>query len=62
MREETYKIKVYCPLVKREIGDLLCEDVAFASEGAIPARFAPQEFRDKANWKERCMNCEKHPE
>ena len=54
--------KIFCPLVSKEIIRLTCEDVSISAEGMQPARFAPQEFRDAANWQEICMNCPKHPE
>lgn len=60
MRQEKLKKNVFCPLVSRDIGDLLCEDIAYSSEGAIPLEYAPKEFQVK-DWREICGNCKNHP-
>ncbi|MBO6304507.1 MAG: hypothetical protein J6M62_05435 [Selenomonadaceae bacterium] len=62
MRRQKFEKDVFCPLVNRDIGDLLCEDIAYVSEKAIPARFAPKEFRNVPNFEKICMACANHQE
>ena len=52
----------FCPLVSRQIDDLTCQDVSLAAEEMQPARFAPEEFRVSADWKEICAKCPNHPD
>ena len=54
--------KILCPLVSRNIEQLICEDVSTVAEGMQPERFAPEEFRKIPNYKEICNNCKNHPE
>ena len=54
--------KVHCPLINGEMERLTCEDVSTAAEGMQPERFAPKEIREIDSWKEKCMECPKHPE
>ena len=54
--------EIFCPMLAKNIAELICQDVSTAAEGMQPDRFAPQEFRDIPNWKEFCLNCQKRPE
>ena len=54
--------KVWCPLISKEITHFDCEDTATAAEGMQPERFAPKVIREIDNWREKCMECDKHPE
>ena len=54
--------EIFCPLVSKKIPQIICEDVSTAAEEMQPARFAPKEFREMKNWKEKCMECLEHPE
>lgn len=54
---EIYKNKIWCPIVKKEIGDLSCDDVSNVVDGGHPERFAPKEIRNVPNWKETCQKC-----
>lgn len=58
----SWEDKKYCPLVRREITELICEDVSAVAEEMQPARFAPSEFREVVDWREICMGCSEHPE
>ena len=53
--------KVYCPLVKRMIDEVLCDEVSYVAEGQHPKRFLPEEFKI-ADYEAICYNCENHPE
>ncbi len=57
MREEIYKRKVLCPIIGREIGDMNCDDITNVVDGGHPERFAPEEIRAVANWRETCRAC-----
>ena len=52
--------KVTCPLVRKEITRLTCQDVSLSAERMQPVRFAPPEFREKLNWAEICLACSNH--
>lgn len=56
------KSEIFCPLILKKIEKIICEDVSTAAEGMQPARFAPKEFRNVQEWKEKCMECLNHPE
>lgn len=55
------KEKMNCPLVHKEIPEIICADVILVAEDLHPERFAPKEIRDMPNWKETCQNCPNNP-
>ena len=57
MLMEIDKKKVFCPIIRREIGDLNCDDISNVVDGGHPKRFAPKEIRATQNWEEICRNC-----
>lgn len=61
MKIEIYKQKVWCPVLKSEIGDMNCDDAANVAESFHPERFAPKEIRAVPNWKEICRSCKNNP-
>jgi len=57
IREE----KIYCPLLKKEINEDVCEDATNVVDGGHPERFAPKEIVALPDWKETCRTCPNNP-
>lgn len=51
-----------CPLLKKNIEDIICFDITMVAEGAAPKWTAPKEATSVDGFEEICQNCQNHKE
>lgn len=54
--------RVTCPLMEKEIDDVVCFDIHMVVEGEAPAWTAPEKAVNTKNFKEICLACPNHRE
>lgn len=53
---------IKCPLLNKEIKDIICFDICMVAEGMAPLSTAPDEVTNVRDFRKKCLNCEYHKE